>query len=59
MLYKKDQEVIQQGSGGYTASIRRLLVRFFGISATIGISQEMLCLPCAGLLYKLLAEQGA
>ena len=28
-LYNKDKEVIQQGSGGYTTRIRRLLAEFF------------------------------
>ena len=35
-LYNKDQEVIQQGSGGYTTRIRRLL-DFLGIGASIRI----------------------
>ena len=40
-LYKKDQKVIQQGSGIY-------LQDFVGICATIRIGPEMLCLPYAG-----------
>ena len=49
-LYNKDQEVKQQGSGGYTTRIRRLLAGFFGIGATIRIGREILCLPYAGFL---------
>ena len=33
-LYNKDREVKQQGSGGYTTRVRRLLAGFFGIRAT-------------------------
>ena len=48
MLYNKDQEVKQQGSGGYTTRIGRLLAGFFGICTTIRIGWEMLCLSYAG-----------
>ena len=40
----KDQDVIQQGSGGCQQD-------FFGIRATIRIGQETLCFPYAGF-YK-------
>ena len=58
-LYNKDQEVIQQGSGGYTKRIRRSYNKdqkvisriFFGIGATIRIGQEMLCLKDAGFFF--------
>ena len=40
-IYNKDQEVIQQGSGGFWQD-------FFRFCATIRIGQEMLCLPYAG-----------
>ena len=64
-LYNKDEEVIQQRSGGYTTRIRRLYNKdqevisrtFFGISATIRIGQEILCLPIFCLVVGCLEEE--
>ena len=46
-LYNKDQEVIEQGSGGYSLDL-------FGIGGTICIGQKMLCLPYAGFFVLVL-----
>ena len=55
MLYNKNQDIIQQGLGGYTSRIRRLynkdqevISRIFDIGATIHIGREMLRLLYAG-----------